>query len=156
MLRLNSHTFTADKVIAKELVNNLLKTDFKQELVRFNFLQDCQISHSLDHALDIAMLFKVEVEAEVSDKTAVLTNLILEVVWTLSKLKFVNICVSYRCDTSNKKAGSFNKPLFVVPVAVFLFRYLHQLHNSVYQVFMVDQFLCTVKIIFNDQSKCEK
>ena len=77
MLRLEIQALVAFLVVAEELVNNLLKADFEQELVGFDLLEDGQITHSLNHALDIAVVLEVQIEAEVAHKAAIIANLLL-------------------------------------------------------------------------------
>ena len=56
VLRLEIHTLVASLVVAEELLDYLLQADLEQDRVRLDGRQHGQVSHSLDHALDIAIV----------------------------------------------------------------------------------------------------
>ena len=121
-------------------------------------MEDGQIAHGLNHAFNIAVILKVQIEAEVAHKTAIIANLLLNRIWLLRHQQFVLFEVADGCDAGHEEAGALDKFPLVLLITVFFFGDLHQLDYDVDQVLIaiVDELPGALVIVLHDEGQSEE
>ena len=158
MLRLEIQALVAFLVVAEELVNNLLEADFEQELVGFDLLEDGQITHSLNHTLDIAVVLEVQIEAEVAHEATIVANFLLNRIRLLCHQQLVLLELANGCDAGHEEAGTLDQLPLMLLLTVFFFGYLHELDDDIDQVLVVviDELSRTLIVVLHDEGQGEE
>ena len=135
-----------------------MQADFEQKLVGFDLLEDSQITYSLNHALDIAVVLEVQIEAEVAHKATVVANLLLNRIRLLRHQQLVLLELADRCDASHEEAGTLDQFPLVLLLTVFFLGYLHELDDDVDQVLVVviDELSRTLIVVLHDEGQGEE
>ena len=135
-----------------------MQADLEQELVRFDLLEDSQITHSLNHALDIAVVLEVQIEAEVAHKATIVADLLLNRIRLLRHQQLVLLELANGCDAGYEEAGTLDQLPLVLLFTVFFLGYLHELDDDVDQVLVVviDELSRTLIVVLHDEGQGEE